>query len=26
VGIDLVLYGWSWGVLAINLHKLSTSA
>jgi len=26
VGIDLVLYGWSWGALALSLHKLSTSA
>jgi uncharacterized membrane protein HdeD (DUF308 family) len=26
VGIDLVLYGWSWAALALSLHKLSTSA
>jgi len=22
VGIDLVLYGWAWGALAVNLHKI----
>jgi uncharacterized membrane protein HdeD (DUF308 family) len=26
VGIDLVLYGWAWGALALDLHRLSASA